>query len=254
MDEPEPGGTHRDLRGCTLEPAVGFEPTTYGLQNRCTTAVLCWRQRQGGGAEASVRTRKRHRGDTRGVRLVAHPRHQAGSARLGPLRPDSQTTLPSNGSRLPAEPRCTRQSFGAPAPPHERNDSVRTDARPRRSRAPDPPRRCFALSRSTAVGKSLRLDMETGCGARSGLPLRAELRSEMSFANAARGVAAVVAPGGSPAGRGPCARFPLGTSRARARADEYLRRLLGTTRRGHACFCVRLPGRMPDPPGIPSAA
>ena len=23
-----------------LEPAVGFEPTTYGLQNRCTTTVL----------------------------------------------------------------------------------------------------------------------------------------------------------------------------------------------------------------------
>ena len=178
VDEPEPGGTHRDLRGCTLEPAVGFEPTTYGLQNRCTTAVLCWRQRQGGGNEASVRTRKRHRGDTRGVCLVEHPRHQAGSARLGPLRPDSQTTLPSNGSPLPAEPRCTRQSFGAPAPRHERNDSVRMGARPRRSRAPDAPMRGFARSlvdRGRVVagyryGSGLR--REVGHAVASGAPVR----------------------------------------------------------------------------------
>ena len=29
--------------GTAPEPSVGIEPTTYGLQNRCTTAVLRWR-------------------------------------------------------------------------------------------------------------------------------------------------------------------------------------------------------------------
>lgn len=33
-----------DLQGFDLkmEPAVGFEPTTGGLQNRCSTTELCW--------------------------------------------------------------------------------------------------------------------------------------------------------------------------------------------------------------------
>jgi hypothetical protein len=30
-----------------LEPAVGFEPTTDGLQNRCSTTELCWLPRAG---------------------------------------------------------------------------------------------------------------------------------------------------------------------------------------------------------------
>ena len=29
----------------TVEPAVGFEPTTDGLQNRCSTTELNWRPR-----------------------------------------------------------------------------------------------------------------------------------------------------------------------------------------------------------------
>ncbi len=32
------------LRGSEGEPALGFEPRTYGLQNRCTTTVLCRRR------------------------------------------------------------------------------------------------------------------------------------------------------------------------------------------------------------------
>ena len=31
------------LSGSEGEPALGFEPRTYGLQNRCTTTVLCRR-------------------------------------------------------------------------------------------------------------------------------------------------------------------------------------------------------------------
>ena len=31
------------LTSTVPEPSVGIEPTTYGLQNRCTTAVLRWR-------------------------------------------------------------------------------------------------------------------------------------------------------------------------------------------------------------------
>ena len=45
------GVIRQDFRGANLEPAVGFEPTTYGLQNRCTTTVLCWRQRRVGDLE-----------------------------------------------------------------------------------------------------------------------------------------------------------------------------------------------------------
>ena len=32
------------LSGSEGEPALGFEPRTYGLQNRCTTTVLCRRR------------------------------------------------------------------------------------------------------------------------------------------------------------------------------------------------------------------
>src|SRR3989338_867907 len=31
-----------NIREIFLEPSVGFEPTTYGLQNRCSTAELGW--------------------------------------------------------------------------------------------------------------------------------------------------------------------------------------------------------------------
>ena len=30
-----------------VEPAVGVEPTTCGLQNRCSTTELCWQVREG---------------------------------------------------------------------------------------------------------------------------------------------------------------------------------------------------------------
>jgi len=35
-------GLSSDFR---VEPTVGIEPTTGGLQNRCSTAELCWRSR-----------------------------------------------------------------------------------------------------------------------------------------------------------------------------------------------------------------
>src|SRR5688572_27386400 len=39
------GGTSKTLgRGLGMEPAVGVEPTTYGLQNRCSTTELSWRR------------------------------------------------------------------------------------------------------------------------------------------------------------------------------------------------------------------
>ena len=33
------------FEGIEMEPAVGFEPTTDGLQNRCSTTELSWRSR-----------------------------------------------------------------------------------------------------------------------------------------------------------------------------------------------------------------
>ena len=40
---------NKSVRVKEVEPAVGIEPTTDGLQNRCSTTELSWREREYGG-------------------------------------------------------------------------------------------------------------------------------------------------------------------------------------------------------------
>jgi hypothetical protein len=61
--------------GLEVEPAVGIEPTTHGLQNRCSAAELSWPELEG------ISFNKVRRRSTRGAAEKSnHPAGFAGSA------------------------------------------------------------------------------------------------------------------------------------------------------------------------------